>query len=102
MASSIVFAWASEQLEASSRLDTLEARGTVRIALRSAGLDAKLVSSEQMKVLLERVLPGELESRGIENAASLCAGMASRLLDQGFDGSAPESETPESIFSRLA
>jgi len=53
----------ADALEAQSPLDGLAARGTLRLALKSAGLDPKGVTPEQMRVVLERVLPGELETR---------------------------------------
>ena len=42
-----------EQLESSSTLDRLEARGTVRLALKQAGLEAGQVTASQLVVLSE-------------------------------------------------
>ena len=47
-------------------------RFTVDQALQQAGLDAGSVTPGQMTVVLERVLPRELEGRGVSDAGVLC------------------------------
>jgi len=84
MATSPVFDAVCEKLENQTSLDRLAARGTVRISLKEAGLDAKSVSWDQMLVVLGRVLPGELESRGVDNAASLCQDVTESLANTTF------------------
>ena len=52
-----------------------------------------------MQVVLDRVLPAALASRGIEGGADLCGAIrtgAARLQDAGH-----ATETPEAIFGRL-
>ena len=44
MANSTAFEWLCEQLETHTSLDRLEARGTVRLTLKEAGLEASRVS----------------------------------------------------------
>ena len=85
MATSPVFDAVCEQLEKQTSLDRLAMRGTVRISLKEAGLDAKSVSWDQMLVVLARVLPGELGSRGVDNAASLCEDVTQSLASTTFD-----------------
>ncbi len=98
MADSEVFDFICEQLEQRTSLDRLEARGTVRLTLKQAGLDARSVSAQQMGVAVDKLLPGELESRGIEGAAQHCTAIKTGLatLEVG-----PSSETPEAVFERL-
>ena len=55
-----------------------------------------------MAVVLERVLPGELTSRGVENAESICSSLATSIKE--FRDAVEEhgSASPESVFARLA
>jgi hypothetical protein len=98
MADSEVFDFVCEQLEQRTSLDRLEARGTVRLTLKQAGLDARGVSAQQMAVAVDKLLAGELESRGVDGAAGHCAGIKSEL---GNLDVAPSGETPEAVFERL-
>jgi hypothetical protein len=99
MASSQTFEWVCAELESSSSLNELEARGTVRLALKKAGLEANRVSPEQMSVVTERILPGELRSRGLEDADGICGSLASGLkhLEAGA-----VQDSPEEVFRRLS
>lgn len=100
MADSPTFDWICSELERRSDLDRLEARGTVRLALKEAGLQARSVTPDQMKVVLERMLPTELATRGVEDAEQLCTTLLPDLqsLASELDG-APEA--PEDVFRRL-
>lgn len=100
MADSQTFDFVCAELERRTSLNRLEVRGTVRIALKNAGLDGG-VTPEQMKVVLERVLPAELKTRGIANPETHCAAVAAGLSATARPGEAP-AETPEAIFARLA
>ncbi|MCG8589611.1 MAG: hypothetical protein MJE66_10000 [Proteobacteria bacterium] len=98
MADSRAFGFVCDALEQRSSLDRLEARGTVRIACRGAGLEVTHVTPEQMVVLLERVLPGELDSRGIADGRALCD-----AIRQDVSQLEPETtgDSPEKVFERL-
>lgn len=98
MANSEAFDYVCEQLERRTSLDRLQARGTVRLALKEAGLDAAGVTPDQMKVVLDKVLPAELAARGIEEPESHCAALAA-----GIEGlaAAPAGESPDAVFARL-
>ena len=102
MADAAAFDWLCSRLEQETSLDRLESRGTVRLALKSAGLEARSVTPDQMKVVVERVLGGELTTRGIADADGIC-----RRLAHGLAAAAPSlasesaSETPDAVFSRL-
>lgn len=86
-----------DAIENSSDLDRLAARGTVRIGLRQAGLEADSVTSQQLLVVIEKILPGELTSRGVEwnGAMAACLAESQRgVVDRG-------PEAPDLIFKRL-
>jgi hypothetical protein len=100
MAKGEIFDWACAHLEEMTSLSDLEARGTVRLALKQTGLDARSVTSQQMGVLLERVLPEELRVRDIENASEVCGTLAQRLKEQSF-ADAESADAPEAVFRRL-
>lgn len=98
MADSPAFDWTCSELERKTDLDRLEARGTVRIALGISGLAAATVRPAEMRVVIERVLPEELERRGIEDAEAICAQLATRveLVEMG-----PVRDSPDEVFRRL-
>ena len=98
MANSAAFDWTCEELERETDLDRLEARGTVRIALKSSGLEASSVQPDQMRVVIEKVLPGELNARGVADSDAICARMATGVASVS-DGTAVES--PDEVFKRL-
>ena len=97
MADAQAFEFVCDQLEGTGSLDRLAARGTVRIALKQSGLEARSVTPDQMLVVVEKVLPSELSSRGVDPEA-LCAPIAAglRSLAPGAGG-----DTPDAIFKRL-
>lgn len=98
MADSPCFDLTCEALERDTSLDRLEARGTLRLALKAAGLDSGSVSPDQMAVVVSNLLPGELKARGIENGDDVCA-----ALQRSLAGMQPSnaSDTPEAVFARL-
>ncbi len=55
-----LFDFAAERLEHHSALDRLEARGTLRIALKEAGLHPERVTPGQLCVVLAKVMPSAL------------------------------------------
>jgi len=98
MADSEVFEQVCGELERATSLNRLEVRGTVRIALRDAGLDSRSVRPDQMTVVLQKVLPAALASRGIADGERACSAIVRALLSAPA-GAAHES--PEDIFRRL-
>jgi hypothetical protein len=100
MASSVVFEWLCDQLETATSMSRLESRGTVRLSLKAAGLDPGTVTPRELEVVLERVLPRELESRNIEDWNEICEELARQLRTATL--MEPETaERPESVFARL-
>lgn len=95
-----LFEFIAAKLQAQTDLDQLEARGTLRIALKEAGLDPRNVTPAQMSVMLEKTMPRELLARGVEGVESLCQGLIAGL--KSFQGpSSGGGESPEDVFRRL-
>ncbi len=100
MADATAFQRVCGELEGGTGLSTLEARGTVRLALKQAGFDAKSVNPQQMSVVVRKLLPGELSLRGIEGSEGLCERIAAVLAACRDESTGVES--PEDVFRRLA
>ena len=100
MADSPVFEWLSNAIVETTPLSTPEARGTVRLALKDAGLDPKTLDQRQAHVVIRQLLPKEFQVRGIEEPEARCQELESRL-----EAEAPRMQdgaTPEAVFERLA
>jgi len=98
MPESAAFEFACSQLETHTSLERLAARGTVRIALKQSGLEARSITPEQMAVVVQRILPAELISRGIDSGEEICQSILAGLRSVA---SGPVSETPDAVFRRL-
>jgi hypothetical protein len=98
MPDSAAFEFACDQLETRTALDRLAARGTVRIALKQAGLEPRSVTPDQMAVVIQKILPSELSNRGVDAVEDVCQRILSGL--RGVSAGAA-SETPDAIFKRL-
>lgn len=90
MADSPVFEKTCQELEQRTSLDRLAVRGTVRLGLKAAGLDAASVDAAQMGTVLRKVLPGELEARGIDHPQQLCEELADALAGMRFEAAATD------------
>jgi hypothetical protein len=101
MADSAAFGWICDELERSTSLDRLEARGTMRLALKQAGLEARSVSGEPIAVVVEQLLADELRCRAVEEPEATCSALVSRLREQGPASDEDAAEAPEDVFRRL-
>jgi len=97
-----LFDFAGERLEHHTSLDRLEARGTLRIALKIAGLTANSVTVAQLRVVFEQVIPSELEARGVSDAVAACRAIIDDLVNARAFGEAALATGPDEIFRRLA
>jgi hypothetical protein len=97
-----LFDFVADAIEQRTELAKLEARGTLRLALKESGFNADSVTAHDMAVVLARVMPAELTSRGIGDAESVCAKLSNSLKE--FKDAVEEhgNASPESIFARLA
>ncbi|MDH3520402.1 MAG: hypothetical protein OEM49_08080 [Myxococcales bacterium] len=91
----------AEMLQARTSLDRLQARGTLRLALKVAGLDPSDLSTEQLRVVLEKILPRELETRGVEQAAAICSAVMTDVASSHVAEAADSRASVDEIFSRL-
>lgn len=96
-----LFSFVADQLEEHTPLDRLEARGTLRIALKDSGLDPRTTTQKQFCVVLESVVPGELESRGVAEAQAICAALIEKIQNEPADRW-EASHNVDEIFDRLA
>jgi hypothetical protein len=99
-----VFEWTSAALERATTFNSLQARGTVRLALKKAGLDATTVNVIGMLAVVSRLMPKELASRKIENGEAICAQLVVDLKNADI-AAAParrsDEQTPEEVFRRM-
>jgi hypothetical protein len=97
-----LFEFVAAELQKRSDLENLEARGTIRLALKSSGLTASEVTREQMVVIIDQVLPRELQVRGVENPDGVCGELSQAV--KGFEVEEGESAgaSPEDVFRRLS
>lgn len=98
MAENSAFSTVCTVLEDESSLTRIQARGTVRLALRDGGLDPDTVTVGQMLMVVERILPRELKRRALSE--SICKSIVSRLRLLGTEEHM-RHDSPEAIFSRL-
>jgi len=95
-----LFDFAADRLEHHAGLDRLEARGTLRIALKAAGLVPKTLTGDQLQAVFEKIMPGELDSRGVSNMQDVCGNVLADLANAA--DTAPDAPSPDEIFRRLA
>lgn len=100
--SASIFDFVSDELVRLTRLEKLEARGTVRLALKAAGLDVRTVTTPQMVATLQKVMPGEIRARGVEDGDQVCRTIVTSLEAAHPSSGALQPESPEAIFRRLA
>jgi hypothetical protein len=100
-ADSPIFEGARAALERATSFNSLQARGTVRLALKKAGLDASSVNVIGMTAVLSRLMPKELASRKIENGDAICAQLVAELKTANLAAPASDQQTPEDVFRRV-
>ena len=98
MADARAFEFVCDELERLSKMSRLEARGTVRLALKEAGLAPATVRAAEMQVVLQKIMPRELGARGIEGSDSVCQSIGAAVARLSDDSA---GTSPEAVFSRL-
>jgi hypothetical protein len=101
MAGSASFEWLCAAVEEGTTFERLEARGTVRIALKEAGLEPRVVTPEDLRVVVQKILPRELRQRGVVDESALCERLIAGLRSLESRSRGPETDTPDAIFRRL-
>ena len=92
-----LFDTAAQLLEKKSDLNHLAARGTLRLALKAAGLDPRDFTFRQLQVVFDKVMPKELEKVGITDNLDVRASVM-EALSETVD---LDTESSDEIFSRL-
>lgn len=93
---------AAQKLEQHTGFSQLEARGTLRIAVKSAGLDPKSLTLGKLGAVFEKLMPGELERRGVSDIAGACAAVMRNLENVPIAATDSSSSNPDDILHRLA
>ena len=96
-----LFDFATERLEQLTSLDRLAARGTLRLALKASGLSPTGLRAEQLRVVLEKVLPDELEKCGVDGVLGVCSEVATALANVSAGEETSGSTDADEIFRRL-
>jgi hypothetical protein len=96
---SSAFAWLCSQVEEATGFSRIEARGTVRLALKELGLLAADLTPNQASSVAAHALPRELGARGVGDAEALCCRLAdeAKTLPDERSGAAPDE-----IFGELS
>lgn len=96
-----LFDIAAERLEESTDMDRLAARGTLRLALKEAGLDVENLSVPQLRAVFEKLMPNELDMRGVANPAATCKAVMDDIASAASTADLATSKSPDEIFKRL-
>ena len=96
-----LFSVVSLRLEQYTDLDRLEARGTLRIALKKAGVDAKSFTLEELETVFAMILPDELSQRGVEDAEATCGAVMKSLAGEVGEAAAASATARDEILRRL-
>jgi hypothetical protein len=99
--SDALFDLAAERLEHHTGFDRLQARGTLRLALKSAGLDPKSLDVGQLRVVFEKLMPGELETRGVSDHAAICRTVMNEVASSPLPAEADSASDLDGVFRRL-
>jgi hypothetical protein len=97
VAASPAFEAACAELERSARLEKWAARGTLQLTLMDAGLEPASVTPGQLSVVVEKLLPRQLQSHKVADAPGVCARLRDVLAT--VDAAAPAGA--DAVFARL-
>jgi hypothetical protein len=97
----VLFDIAAERLGESSEMDRLAARGTLRLALKEAGLDVQNLTIPQLQAVFEKLMPKELEARGVADADATCKAAMNDIASAASAADLMTSSSPDEIFKRL-
>ena len=82
-------------------MDRLAVRGTLRIALKEAGLDPHKLTLPQLRAVFEKLMPKELEARGVSNATAACRTVMDKIAGSADTIDIASSASPDDVFKRL-
>ena len=96
-----LFDLAAEKLEEATDMNRLAARGTLRIAVKEAGLDARKLTIPQLRAVFEKLMPKELDARGVSGAAATCEATMDEIARSDDAIDVESSASPDDVFKRL-
>ncbi len=96
-----LFDLAAERLEHHTDFNRLEARGTLRITLKDAGLKAQNLTLPQLQAVLDKLMPMELERRRVEDAVAVCNIVMGELARAAGSDDTTSSSSVDDVFRRL-
>ena len=82
-------------------MDRLEARGTLRLAIKEAGLDVQNLTIPELQAVFEKLMPQELEARGVTDSAATCKAVMKEIVNSASAADLADSNSPDEIFKRL-
>ncbi len=94
-----IFELAAEELQIRTRWSLLQAQGTLRLALKAGGVRPETVTPRELRAVVEKVMPEQLEIRGVDDPDSVCAAVLQRVGHVG-SFSRPATDLDE-VFQRL-
>lgn len=94
------FEFVCERLEQIAKLSRIEARGTVRLALREVGKNPAYVAPSDMATIVVRVLPRMLQTRGVKDPQQICNEIGTQLNRAKLASGATYLD-PAEVFARL-
>lgn len=97
-----LFDVAAGALERHTSLGPLEARGTLRLALKAGGVPARGLSEPQLRAVLEKLMPRELEVRGVADPAAVCAAVLEDARREWSGAASGSAADPDEIFRRMS
>lgn len=86
--STALFDQVANRLAELTRMSDAEARGTLRLTLKEAGLRPDLITPAKMLLVAERVLPRQLQARNVVDPTGIGRRLASYVAEL------PVTETP--------
>ena len=96
-----LFDVAAERLEAGAKMDRLAARGTLRLALKEAGLDTQNLTLRQLRAVFEKLMPQDLEARGVSDAAATCRAIMVQIAASADVNDIASPTLADDVFKRL-
>jgi len=96
-----LFDCAADELERHTELNRLEARGTLRLAIKRAGLDAKRLRFRELDAIFERVMPGQLATRGIDQPSSVCKAIMVAIARNANGVTLADAANTDEVIGRL-
>jgi hypothetical protein len=99
MSSSAAFDTVRTELERFAGMDSWAARGALQLSLMDAGIEASHVTAAQMTVVVDRLLPKQLQSQKVADIAAVCERIRNALALLAEE---PIADSAERVFQRLA